>query len=78
VAEPVIEETIELPSVARQHGCVSLVLKRRYRFRNIPRARPYRYGPVSRLPERGLSHCGPCTVSRRMVRGAGLAPERAW
>jgi hypothetical protein len=35
VAEPVIEETIELPRVAGQHGCVSLVLKRRYRTRNI-------------------------------------------
>jgi hypothetical protein len=32
VAEPVIEETIELPRVARQHGCVSLVLKRGYRL----------------------------------------------
>jgi hypothetical protein len=34
VAVPVIEETIELPNVAQPHGCVSLVLKRRYRFRD--------------------------------------------
>jgi hypothetical protein len=73
VAEPVIEEAIKLALVARQHGCISLVLQGRYRSCDVLRHCLF---PIARTPATSLAFDEAIRCDRKFAHAsAGGMPD---